>query len=96
MTETKLRAADAQSLLDNPVFNGALEAVEDKLQANIANVDPDNKDQCARVVLAVQILKGIEREVRRYVTDGEVENLVELESRRQLSITERVSGVLTR
>jgi len=96
MNETQLRAADAQSLLDNPVFTGALQAVEAKLQSNIANVDPDNKDQCARVVLAVQILKGIEREVRRFITDGEVEKLVELESKRQLSITERVSGVMVR
>ncbi len=89
-------AADASSLLNSPAYKAAMTALKDKLDANIAGVNPDNKDQCARVVLAVQLLGGIEREIKRFVSDGEVADLIELDEVRQLNMKERVSGRIVR
>jgi hypothetical protein len=96
LNEEQRRAADAQSLLGNPVFKGAMEAMEAKLHANIAAGNPDNKEQCSRLVHAVQILKGIQREIERYITDGEVADLIELQADKRLTPKERVTGVMVR
>lgn len=96
MNEEQRRASDAKALLGNPVFKGAMEAMKTKLDHNVSSVDPDNKDQCARVVLAVQILAGIEREIQRFIADGEVADLLELENVKKLNLKERVSGRMVR
>ena len=90
MTEDQIRARDAEAVLANPVFKGAFKKMAEVLDNNIASVNPDNKDQCARVVLAKQILKGLEREIYRYVEEGEIQNLIELDRERKKSLKQRV------
>lgn len=89
-------AADAQALLENPVFQGALDKMEERLDANILNVSADDEKICARVVLAKQILKGIVREIHRYIENGNVADIIEIEEIRKLSIKERVVGKMVR
>lgn len=96
MNKEQRLASDAQNLLNNPAFKGAMKAMEDKLHANIVGGDPDNKEQCSRLVVAVQILKGIEREITRFIADGEVADLVEVQAEKTLSVVERVTGKMVR
>jgi len=96
LNQDQLKASDAQALLNNPAFKGAMKAMNDKLHSNIASGDPDNKEQCSRLVVAVQILKGIEREIERFVANGEVADLKEVQASKKLSVVERVSGKMVR
>ncbi len=83
MSEATNRATDARNLLDNPVFKGAMIKVGQAIDLKLMSIDPDDRDKCTRVVLAKQILKGIEREIHRYIQDGEVVELVELDRKRK-------------
>ncbi len=96
MKEDQIRANDAKSLLGNPVFQGAMNAMKRNLDKNIANVNPDNKEQCVRVVIARQLINGIDREIKNYIENGKVADIIEIEAERQLKITERLTGKMTR
>ncbi len=96
MSIDQIRAKDAEQLLANPVFRGAMDAMKRNLDKNIANVNPDNKEQCVRVVIARQLINGIEREIKNYIENGKVADIIEIEAERQLKITERLTGKMTR
>ena len=83
MSEEQIRARDAESLLANPVFKGAIARMEAYLEAQALSTDPDNREKCARVVISKQILKGIVREITRYIEDGEIRDIIELEARKK-------------
>lgn len=83
MNIEQIRAKDAEALLANPVFKGAIKALGDNLDAKILAMDVDNKDQCVRVCLAKQLLRGIEREIVRFIDQGQVEDMIELEAMKQ-------------
>lgn len=70
--QRRIIGAEAQQLLDNRHFQEAFKAVEAYLIDNAKSCNPDNKEQTQRVVLAMQILDGIKREIVRKVEDGEV------------------------
>jgi len=77
MNTDQIRAKDAESLLANPVYKEAIKKLGESLDAKMLMMDVDNKDQCARVVLAKQLLKGIEREIARFVDQGSIEDFIE-------------------
>ena len=79
MNTEQIRAKDAEALLKNPVYKDAIKALGDSLDIKILAMDVDNKDQCARVVLAKQLLKGIEREIARFIDQGYIEDMIELD-----------------
>ena len=83
MNTDQIRARDAESLLKNPVYTDAIKKLGDSLDNKILAMDVDNKDQCARVVLAKQLLKGIEREIARFIDQGYIEDMIELETAKQ-------------
>jgi len=83
MNKEQLRERDARQLLANPVFSGAIEKLEASLDAQILATDPDNKEKCARVVVSKQLLKGLVREINRYIENGEIQELVELERKKR-------------
>ena len=83
MNIDQIRAKDAEALLANPVFKGAISALSDNLDAKILAMDVDNKDQCVRICLAKQLLMGIEREIVRFIDQGQVEDMIELEAAKQ-------------
>lgn len=72
---------EARQLLDNPHFKEAFEAVESYLVGQAKHCDPDNKDKTQRVVIAMQIMEAIKREIVRKVEDGDMAQveIVELE-----------------
>jgi len=82
LSTDQIRAKDAAALLANPVFRGAMEAMNTMLDRNISNVNPDNQDQCVRVVIAKQLMAGIERQINNYIENGKVADLIELEAER--------------
>lgn len=83
MNEEQILASDAKGFLENPVFKQAISAVETSLESQALSTDPDNKDKCARIIISKQILKGIIREIERFVEYGEVQDMIELEKRRK-------------
>jgi hypothetical protein len=74
---------EAKQLLENKHFVESFEAVEAYLVANAKACDPDNKDKAQRVVIAMQIMEALKREIVRKVEDGEMAEIeiVELERR---------------
>lgn len=83
MNEKQIRAKDAEALLANPVFQGAINGLNDSLDAKILGMDIVNKDQCAKAVQAKQLVKAIEREIHRYIADGSIEDFISLEEERE-------------
>jgi hypothetical protein len=79
---------EARQLLENVHFREAFEAVESHLVDQAKSCDPDNKDKAQRVVIAMQIMEGIKREIIRKVEDGHVAEveIAELERRNSLGI----------
>ena len=77
MNEDQIRARDAEALLANPVFSMAMARLNDSLDMKILGMDIVNKEQCAKAIQAKQLLKALEREIHRFIVDGEVADLLE-------------------
>lgn len=84
--QRRIRGADAQALLDNPMLRDAFAAVAEHLEQQAQSCDQDNAEKARRIIIAKQILSGIKREIERVVKDGEVAQieLSEIEQRRRL------------
>lgn len=70
--DRRIRGADAQALLNNKLFKEAFEAVDGYIEAQALSCKPDDKDMAQRLILSKQLLRAIEREIRRQVEDGAV------------------------
>lgn len=81
----KFRAQDAKQLLENPMLVGAFKSLEDAISSSALSCDPDNKDKAQRIVIGLQILAGIKREITRIIEDGNIADvqLNEIEQKRQ-------------
>lgn len=82
----KFVGQDAKALLENTLFREAFESVEGYLVGQAHSCDPDNKDKAQRVVIAMQLLRAVKREIERKVEDGEMAEIeiAELERKRGL------------
>lgn len=76
---------EARQLLENKHFRGAFEAVNEYLLDQAKACDPDNKDKTQRVVIALQIMEALRREIVRKVEDGDMATIEisEIESRKR-------------
>lgn len=76
---------EARQALDNRHWRQAFEAVETYLVDNAKACDPDNKEKAARIVISMQLLEAIKRELIRKIEDGEMAQveIVELERRKR-------------
>ncbi len=86
-----LRAADAQALLDNPIFRDAFAAAAEYVEAKAMECNPDDKEAAQRVILTKQILASVRREIERHVANGQVAKIqiAELEKRNRLKLFRR-------
>ena len=66
----RIKGADAQHLLDNPLFVGAFKAVGDYVESKALTCNPDDKEATQRIVITKQLLAAIKREIERQVEDG--------------------------
>jgi hypothetical protein len=69
--QRRIISAEAKQALENKHWNEALEAVEGYLVENAKGCDPDNKDKSQRIVISLQLLEAIKRELVRKIEDGE-------------------------
>src|SRR5687767_5865412 len=69
--ERRIISAEAKQALENKHWNEALDAVEGYLVENAKSCDPDNKDKSQRIVISLQLLEAIKRELVRKIEDGE-------------------------
>lgn len=85
------RATDAKQLLENPLFVEAFAAVANHLQMAAMSCEPDNQVKAQRVIISIQLLASIKREITRIVQDGAVAQvqLNELENKRKFAIFRR-------
>lgn len=75
-------AEAAQSLQDRH-WKEAFEGIESYLIEQGKACDPDNKDKAQRIILSLQLLEAIQRELHRKVQDGELARvqMAEIEAR---------------
>lgn len=64
--------AEAKQALENKHWNEALDAVQDYLVEGAKACDPDNKEKAARIVISMQLLEAIKRELIRKIEDGDM------------------------
>ena len=88
MNEVQIKAADAMALLDNEVFKSAIKAVSDSIEVQAVNTNPNDEKACAKIIQSKQLLAKITKEIRRYVENGQVQNIIEADKKK--TITERV------
>jgi hypothetical protein len=67
------RAARSQQLLSDPLFSGAIKAVEDHLVASLKQSAIGDYDTHHNLTLSLQLLGSIERQLRNWIADGEIE-----------------------
>lgn len=72
---------EAKQILENKHFREAFDAVEGYLVAQAKGCDPDNKEKTQRVVISMQLMEALKREIVRKIEDGEMAQveLAELE-----------------
>jgi hypothetical protein len=82
--QRRVIGAEAKQLLENKHFREAFEAVDAYLVEQARFCDPDNKEKTQRVVISMQLMEAIKREIVRKVEDGEVAKIeiAELERRK--------------
>lgn len=72
LEETAVIGAEAKQLLDNKHLQDAFDSVRLDVQRVAMGCDPDDKDKSQRVVISMQLLESIIREIERKIADGEV------------------------
>lgn len=84
--QRRIIGQEAKQLLENKHFREAFAAVEGYLVMQAHACDPDNKEKTQRVVISMQLLKALKREIERKVEDGEMAQIEigELERKRGL------------
>lgn len=82
---------EARQLLENSHFRDAFDSVEASLIDVAKFCDPDNKEKAARVVISMQLLEAVKREIIRKVEDGEMAEfqMNELEQSKRLRVFQR-------
>ena len=71
---SKIEKADrAKDLLDTPVFQEALQAVRDSIFRSWESLPVDATDQLRNLKLSIHILNAIERNLRTFIEEGELE-----------------------
>lgn len=81
--ERRVIGAEAKQALENKHWNEALSAVEAYLVESAKGCNPDDKDKSQRIVISMQLLEAVKREIVRKIEDGEMAKveLQELERR---------------
>lgn len=69
--ERRIIGAEAKQALENKHWNEALDAVEGYLVEGAKSCDPDNKEKAQRIIVSLQLLEAIKRELVRKIEDGE-------------------------
>ena len=89
--QRRIVGIEARQLLENSHFRDAFDAVESSLIDVAKSCDPDNKEKAARVVISMQLLEAVKREIIRKVEDGEmaVFEMNELERSKKLRVFQR-------
>lgn len=89
--QRRIVGAEARQLLENSHLQEAFDAVRDYLEAVALSTDPDNKEKAQRVVISMQLLKAVKREIERKIEDGQVAEVEmrELEPKRRFSVFQR-------
>lgn len=70
MTDPKFDAGDAKQVLENPVFKKAFDAFEKALFERAVEAPARDDDARMRCMMAVQVLRNVEKQLRRIVYDG--------------------------
>lgn len=69
--QRKVIGQEARQSLEDRHWKDAFEAVEGYLVEAAKTCDPDNKEKSSRIVISMQLLDAIKRELHRKVADGE-------------------------
>jgi hypothetical protein len=87
-SDEAIRRADfARQVTDNPLFQEALDALDESLRRQRLAVKPTDTDGHTKLILAEQILGQFRAYLKRAITDGEV---VQLELVRGKTLIDRV------
>lgn len=85
LEQQRIRGEQAKQLLENTILREAFEKVGDSIEKQAATCDPDNAEKARRIIIAKQLLAGVEREIYRVVQDGDIAaHVKEMEPKRRL------------
>ena len=70
--QRRVIGAEAKQALENKYWNDAFDAVEGYLIDKARATEPTDKDRAQSVIIALQLLESIKREMVRKIQDGEV------------------------
>lgn len=83
----KNRGVEAEQLLRNPLLKEALEEVGNYVERLALSCDPSDSERARRIIVSKQLIVAIEREIRKFIQDGEIARIqiAELERKRTFS-----------
>jgi hypothetical protein len=75
--DKRARGDRAKNLLDDPVFQDAMETIRSNIHSHWESLAIDDSDTLYRLKVAIHTLNSIERQLQNYVEEKEVDILQE-------------------
>ncbi len=80
--------AEAERLLDSPIFKEASQAVRDGIISQMTKVPIKDADMHTKLVLTLQLWEALERHIRNIATTGKIEQFQIEQEAKQSKIRE--------
>lgn len=86
--QRRVIGAEAKQLLENKHFREAFSAVETRVIESAKSCDPNKPDHAQNIVITLQLLEAVKREIVRKIEDGEMAKieLDEIEKKTRKSV----------
>ncbi len=72
-TQAQKKAAEARQLLENPRLIQAFENVKNNIVANLESVPVNDEPARLQLVVSLQVLKAIQKDIQNDITDNVVD-----------------------
>ena len=66
------RAAEAQQLIENPIFRETIDALEKELDDLSLTIPTTDRDLCADVIMRRQVFESIKMKIIHYIQTGKM------------------------
>lgn len=79
VTEVDILAADAQTLVNNPILAKAFADFREALVVQLEDIDITFNEEREKLVLSLQVLKNVRHQLEQYIYEADVKNMTQEE-----------------
>lgn len=93
LQDERIQGAEAKEFLNSRTYKKIMQALKNNVDSQSLIANPDNKEHCQRIIIARQILAGIEREIESIIQYGEVAE-IEIKEIESNKFTDKVRRII--